>query len=173
MHSGEAGGDPNSGSAGARGAVEENPLDALTPEQKARLQSVGRAMDEAQQDLRDGTVDPKLLKDLGMTNEEFRQFVKDYTDRFGQIGPRGDTTVRPDQLVTGAVALPGSDELQRGHGAGGNVSDVEGGEKLTPDEVRKLAQSKAAEASPEYRKHVEAYLRAISEEAPAASQPGK
>ena len=46
------------------------------------------------------------------------------------------------------------------------LGDTSGMSDLTPDQIRKLYESRKAKISPEYRKHVEAYLRAISENAP-------
>jgi len=53
------------------------------------------------------------------------------------------------------------------------MDDVRGSEKLSTDDVRKLYEQRAKTVSPEYRKQVEAYFRAISEAAPSKDAPAK
>ena len=120
-------------------------------------------IDEAQRQVRDGKVAPKLLKKLGMTDAQFRSFVEKYSRRFGKLRPMADRTDRPGQEIGGAFELPGSEKLQTGRAWDSKLGNVTGSEKLTPDEIRKLSESKAARASRKYREHVQAYLRAISE----------
>jgi hypothetical protein len=57
--------------------------------------------------------------------------------------------------------------VQSGAALANQLLDVRGGEKLTPDQLRKLRESSAARVSPEYRQAVEDYFRAISEGAAA------
>ena len=71
------------------------------------------------------------------------------------------------------VALAGrfaTEHDSRASGAGrstdARLTNTTGLSDLTPDQLRKLYESRKASISPEYRKHVEAYLRAISENAP-------
>ena len=61
----------------------------------------------------------------------------------------------------------GNGNVQTGKG-----SDTAGGaghETLTPDQMKKLYESKAATVSPEYRKEVEDYFKNISESAGGGS----
>ncbi len=158
-----AGGDPLSGSSDRRGDVDEpdGPLEA--GRQGESIEAIGRVIDEAGRDLRDGTVDEGLLKDLGMTRDQFAAFVEKYRRRIGQVRAMRERTERPGQTVDGAV-IPGSDRRQAGRGAGGDV-DGRGGEDLSKDELRKLYEERARKVSPEYREQVEAYFRAVSEAA--------
>ena len=55
---------------------------SFTPAEKQRIKSLGRTIDEALRRSRAGKVDTEMLKDLGMTAEQFAGFVKRYTDRF-------------------------------------------------------------------------------------------
>ena len=52
-----------------------------------------------------------------------------------------------------------------GSGVDDGLADLRGGEKLTIDQIRKLHQQRARNVSPEYCAQVEAYFRAISEQA--------
>lgn len=160
---GNSGGDPNAGSSTERGKVDDNPVENLTPAQKAQLESLGRALDEAQREIRENKVDPKLLKDLGMTSEQFKGFVEEYSQRYGQIK---DAIARTSGgASSGTVQQAGSDKLQTGQGIDTKVGDTAGGDKLSPDDLRKLNEAKTAKVAPEYRKDVEAFFRAISENA--------
>ena len=170
MHDGGAGGDPNSGSADARGEVAlPKGWQELSPGEQERLRAVGRTIDEASRRLRSGQVAPALLRDLGMTAGELAGFVERYRTIFGRTREMPDRTERPGETVLDAFRLPGSGQMQSGRKVDGKLGDVTGSEKLTPDELRKLYESRAAKVSPEYRKQVEAYFRAISE---AAGQTG-
>ena len=141
----------------------------LSAEQKTDIQSIGRVISEAQKDLRDGEVDPALLKALGMTRGRFAAFVERYARRIGQVKQMADRTDRPNGTIQGAFAIPGSGARQKGRGTDGRLGDVRGSEKLAPDQIRKLYEQRAKNVSPEYRKHVEAYFRAVSEAAPKAA----
>jgi len=143
----------------------------LPAAERERLRSIGRAISEASKDLRAGEVDPALLKKIGMTKGEFAAFVEKYRDVFGESADMPDRTERPTDVVRGGFTLPGSGRLQAGKGTGKDIEGGSGTEKLTPDELRKLYESRAAKVSPEYRKQVEAYFRAISEAAGRAETP--
>jgi hypothetical protein len=135
----------------------------LSAAQVAELQSTGRALEEAQKEVRSQKTDPQLLKELGMTFPQYQAFVEAYTDRFGKIKPMLEKTQRPGEALGSAFVLPGSRELQSGKGMDDKVGNVKGGEKLTPDQIKKLFESRAAKVPPEYRSAVEAYFRAVSE----------
>ena len=139
---------------------------SFTPVEKQRLKSIGRTIDEAQRRVRAGQIDPKLLKDLGMTEQQFASFVKRYSDRLDKVRKKKDEKVSPPTDTVGnAFVVTGSKELQKGRSADDRLTDITGMSKLTPDQIRKLYESRRAKVSPEYRKHVEAYLRAISDNA--------
>ena len=131
--------------------------------QQDNLKALGRLIDEARRDLRDGTVDPALLKSLGMTKQQFSAFVERYNQRIGKIAKMQDTTAGPDGAIRGNLVIPGSAGTQAGRGVDERMEPVRGGEKLRPDEQRKLYEQRARKVSQEYRKDVEAYFRAISE----------
>jgi len=176
MHSAAGGGDPNSGSSARRGDVNAPEAPGMTPKQAARLEAVGRVIDEARKRIRGGKVDPELLKELGMTAGQFAAFVERYQSRFSRIAKMPAGTVRPGRSVSGAFKLTGSSTLQKGRGGDEGLGDVAGAEKLPTDRIRKLRQPRLTKVSSEYRKEVEAYFRAISEgpgEAEAATRPAE
>jgi len=118
-------------------------------------------LDEAQKQIRDGEVDPELLKKLGMTETQFTQFVKRYADAIGKIRHQlGPVNVK---LAPGDIVIPGSDKLETGRGTDRKISDTTGHENLTPDQLRELHESRTKKVSPEYRKQVEEYYRNLSE----------
>ena len=137
----------------------------MTPEQKVKLSAIGRAIDEGRKQIRGGQVDEELLRKLGMTPPQFNAFVERYEEMFGKVGPMPRSTLGPSGTVRGAFLLTGSEKLQGGRGLDRRLGGIQGGEKLTKDQTQKLYESRAAKVSPEYRKEVEAYFRAISEEA--------
>ena len=163
MHDMAGGGASNTGSADARGEVE---LPAgwkdLPAGDQQKLRSIGRTINEAQKRVRDNKIDPELLKKLGMTESEFGNFVEKYAKRYGKRKPDAAETEKPTDVVKNAFNLTGKAGRQGGKAAGEDVG-VEGAEKLTKDEIRKLLESRASEVAPEYRKAVEEYYRAISE----------
>jgi hypothetical protein len=133
----------------------------LSPADRQQLAALGRVIDEAQKQLRGGDVDPKLLKDLGMTQPQFKTFVEKYTQRLERVkDDRGDVSGGP---VEGRQDGPGGRTAQAGKTLDQQLLEVRGGEKLTPDQIRQLYESRSAKISPEYRKQVEDYFRAISE----------
>jgi len=143
--------------------VDETQRPNLSPAETARLEALGRIIDEAQRQLRDGKVSPELLADLGMTQEEFRAFVEKYSQRLDRVGRDAKRRGTDAAGSQGQVDLPGRSGLQKGRGPDGKLLDPGDGEQLTPDELRKLYESRAAEVPPEYRRQVEAYFRALSE----------
>lgn len=151
------------GSANNRGEVDVAGLDNLTPAEKARLRSLGRVINEAQKRVRANKVDPDLLKALGMTPAEFGAFVEKYSRRFGKTRKAPSKTERPGETIGGAFQLTGTSGRRSGKGLDRKIGSS-GTEKLSPDELRKLYESRATKVSPRFRKEVEAYFRAISEQ---------
>ena len=144
---------------------------SVTPGQKERLQTIGRAINEIERRTRAGKIDPNLLKKLGMTEQQLSQFVKRYTDKFDKIRkPKMKKDAKPplpeEDVVSSTSVQTGSKKLQKGTAIEKGMSDVTGTSKHSADDIRKLYESSKVKISPEYRKHVEAYLRAISENAP-------
>ena len=142
--------------------MDDAEVDKLTPEEKEKLESLGRALDEAQKQLRDGEVDPELLKKLGMTEKEFKDFVKKYAGKYGKARDMLEETERTDRTDR-LVVRGGSGQTQEGTGTADDATGASGREDLSPDEIKKLYESRKGNVSPEYRKQVEDYFRAISE----------
>ena len=96
-----------------------------------------------------------------MTRQELRNFVARYSRRLDRALPgRGGRD--PQASAAGeAGGLPGSLRMQSGRGAVGGLG-VSGSEKLSPDRQRELYESRSKTVSPEYRRQVERYYRAIS-----------
>jgi hypothetical protein len=145
-------------------------FNSLPAQTQSQLDSIGRAIDQAQQQLRSGTVDPKLLSDLGMSQQQFQSFVEQYADKFGQVRQMQSQTQRPQDEAAGNVQI-GQSGVQQGR-SDGSTGGATGAEKLTPDEIKRLNESRVNSVSPEFRNQVEAYFRAISEGG-ATSQPAK
>ena len=112
--------------------------------------------------MRDGKVDEKLLKDLGMTEAQFKAFVEDYRQKFGQVKEMADQVAKPSGVMKTDVTAPGDEKLSTGTTIDGTVG-VTGTDKLLPDEIKKLNEAKLNKVSPEYRKEVEAFFRTLSE----------
>ena len=163
----------NDSSRDKRDEVKEptGPLDSA--DQQASLDSIGKVIAEAEKELRDGKVDPELLKALGMSQAQFAAFVEKYTQRIGEVKKMADQTAKPTGTVVSSAVIPGNTRQQAGRGVDGRMDDVRGSEKLSTDDVRKLYEQRAKTVSPEYRKQVEAYFRAISEAAPSKDAPAK
>jgi hypothetical protein len=118
--------------------------------------------------MRDGKIDPQLLKDLGMTQEEFKGFIEEYTQKYGQVKDMLSQTQRPNETVQTGAQVPGDDKLSTGNTVEGQMG-VSGTDKLAPDDIRKLNEAKATKVSPEYRREVDAFFKALSENAGSAA----
>jgi hypothetical protein len=161
LHSPRAGGGAASDPSKERGPMGEDVALSPTAVEDQELASIGRVMDEAIKQIRGGDVDPALLKDLGMTAGQFKDFVDKYSRQLALL-PR-----KPDADPAGSQVMPkaghGSREVEAGANVADQLLDVRGAEKLSSDQVRKLRESRSARVAPEYRKAVEDYFRAISE----------
>jgi len=158
-----AGGNPNSGSSDRRGEVNaDNEFAALTPAQRAKLDAVGRAIDHMAQDIRAGSVDPDLLEKLDMSPEQFSQFVETYRQKFDQLRARrpgeGQTTIGTGRTNEAQETTA----VDRGRGRNGALR-AGGTDPRDADDLRKLNERKLQNVSPDFRREVEAYFRAVSE----------
>ncbi len=174
-HDDVSGGDPDSGSRDKPGEVDDpGRTPHLTPEQVEKIRSTGRTINEADRQLRDDEVDEEMLKDLGMTREQYRNFVERYRQRLDKVRPAVDKTERPNKTAPGSRKVPGESGVQTGQPGDGEIS-VTGSEELTEEEKNKLNESRRSKVSPEYRRHVDEYYRSISDdeqdEEKPASQP--
>jgi hypothetical protein len=127
-----------------------------------QLEGMGRALDEAVEDARSGQVDPELLDELGMNEDEFRDFVEKYSRKYGDVREMADRTAGADRIGR-EIEVAGSDRLERGRGSDRRVTDTAGSEDIESDDVRKLNESRRDQIDPAYRKQVEDYFRAVSE----------
>ena len=115
------------------------------------------------------------MKQLKMTPERFSAFVEEYSRRLEGLRGIPPSDV-PGQIAQGSFRLPEGPGRQGGPLVDRRLAGAAGIERLSPDEVRKLFERRAAKVAPEYRKQVEAYFRAISEEggrATAATAPAR
>ncbi|MFP4106493.1 MAG: hypothetical protein ACLFVU_10440 [Phycisphaerae bacterium] len=125
--------------------------------------TTGRVLDEAQKQVRDGTVDAELLKKLDMTSDEYRRFVGKYSQLYNRVRDSVEKDPDAPTVVRREYTLDEPGEVREGTGTDREITDVSGGEDLTPDQMRELLENRKRRVSPEYRKGVESYLRAISE----------
>ncbi len=111
-------------------------------------------------------VDPKLLESLGMTEQEFAEFVRKYESRLSNLRPAARDAKAKDGKTPDGDQTPGqagTTKLQPGQTAAGELSGRTGGGTRERDSLRKLRESPRQRVSPKYREHVENYLRAISD----------
>jgi hypothetical protein len=150
----------SSGSSDKRGNVDDPQNFGQAAGGPNNLDALGRALDEAQKEIRDGKVDPELLKQLGMNNGELKAFVEKYTKRIGELKAAKEKSDAPDQVVSGNIGLGGSEKVQEGRGT--DVTAGAGGEHLTPDQLKKLNEARSNKIPPELQDVTEAYFKAIS-----------
>ncbi|MBN1553775.1 MAG: hypothetical protein JXA11_03450 [Phycisphaerae bacterium] len=145
------------GTSEREGDLEAVQEDVLLPGSVEPLESVGRALDQARRRIEDDDVDPNLLETMNMTLPEFKGFVEKYSRQYKQAlqdrrnGKRSVTVRSPSENA--AVEKGGEGKLK-------NVSGESAVEKHRAIEDRRTSPTKV---SPEYQKHLEAYLRAVSE----------
>jgi len=160
MHSGDvAGGDA---APKERGKIDAGKVDlppqAATP--AAKLASLGRALHEARRQIRDGQIKPDLLKAMGMTAAQFRNFVKEYSQRYERLrrNDTGPAEIRPD-----TVEMVGTDTVQKG-AADTALAPAKQDSTRGSQQDKQLQETRSRKVSPEYQKKLEAYLRTVSEE---------
>ncbi|NIA21676.1 MAG: hypothetical protein GWP05_06865 [Anaerolineaceae bacterium] len=126
------------------------------------LRTVGPQIRRVAKQFRRGTVDPKLLKELGWSETELRRFVTGWQadDRFEKFvdGPKStrQTVVSPadDRPIT-TSAGPGDTGGTVGSGATSSVGQS--------DEMIENFEARQGRTSPRYRQLIEEYLKAVSE----------
>jgi hypothetical protein len=108
-----------------------------------------------------------------MTPQEFGRFVEEYSQRVDRVRQNLQRQ-GPILLDEEGMTELGSTQRQEGDPRG-RIGNVTGLEDLSPDEVRRLYESRIEKVSPEYRKQVEQYYRNImrqkSQDAPRQSTP--
>lgn len=169
-----SGGGPASGihenTPGAANPVQADPQandadvpDPMAPAGESRpLESLGRALDEAQRQIRDNEVPPELLQDLGMTPPQYKTFVETYVRRYRELAMQRTDA---QETVRGDVREVGEEGRQRGEGV--DVGNRSGSVEMETQQDADARTSNPQDVSPEYREALEAYLRSVSE---AASQ---
>jgi hypothetical protein len=127
-----------------------------------KIESLGRAIDAANKQIRDNKIDPELLKELEMTESEFLKFVKKNTERYEKLqknaAQRKEQTRGPDVIKT-----IGSGEVHKGDPRA-ETGNLTGGPAGEGQKDRQLRQHRSRRVSPKYQKKFEAFLRSVSEE---------
>jgi hypothetical protein len=145
-----------------RGDVEDVQADPLGQAPSGdTLESLGRALDAANAQIAENKVDPALLKDLNMTEPEFRTFVEQYTHVYEKAVRQAKANDTRQTLTVGQVPLPGQQEVQHGQGVGVGALQDDGEPHSRDDE--EIGGGDKQSVSPEYRKQLEAFLRATSQ----------
>ena len=124
------------------------------------LRTVGPQIRRVAEQFRRGTVDPKLLKELGWSETELRRFVTGWKadDRFEKFvdGPAGSAeqkvTSRTDDRAVATLA-----------GTGGTVGSGDTSSVGQSDGAVENFEAGKRQISPRYRQLIEEYLKAISE----------
>jgi len=93
-----------------------------------------------------------------MTENGFRTFVDKYTDQYERVKRKLDENGNKE-FRDGAIRMVGSENLKDGE-----KTDITGGDhkRTGTKEDRQVREARARKVSPEYRKQLEAYLRATS-----------
>ncbi len=121
-----------------RSTVEPLADPAGGPEPLLPLETVGRLMNEAHRQVRNGQVDPALLEAMDMTGPQFAQFVREYTerrDRGGGSPAAAPAGTAPPRLLQSGTASAGSGQRLGGGSEGTVAGTVEG----QADEMGNLA----------------------------------
>jgi hypothetical protein len=136
---------------------------AASPLADPSLGSLGRMIDEAQQHDRAGTPDDAMLAELGMTAPQFNAFIERYTQRLEKLRQYearladAEKIIQPQSPAGTPTVLHGGADL---HGAAASAP-------ASPEALSGLAAPSRQNISPEYRQHVEDYLRAVAATRPA------
>jgi len=123
------------------------------------LSTLGPELRKLDQEMRQGTVDEKLLEELGWNEEQLRRFVSEYTDRFGDFaaGSADDGTTTPG-------SRPRDGEVTAAAGDGGTVGGgMTSAERGTADDLGDNAETRRRRAASRFRRTIEAYRQAVSD----------
>lgn len=140
--------EPGTGSSGGNAANPnaDNTGDAADKSDRQRGSSLNYALESAAEGR---NTDPELLKELGMTQEEFTDFAKRVTKKEAKPEPE-------------EVPAP-LDANQRRFGTDSQIrtSSVRGAGKTAQDSQQSMFGGNRVEAPPEYRALFEAYTKSI------------
>lgn len=164
MHDSQAGGSEEADE--QRGEVDAVDAETLRGRREAqRLGSIGRALDEAARQVRDDEVDEQLLDDLGMTPQEFRDFVEASRRQYEQAKRRGGDA---RQIVEGEGQAVGEPGVQEGRG-----TNLEGTsrEQRGSEGGRDVRESRGRQVAPEYRKYLEGFVTDVNADPAESSAP--
>lgn len=150
------------GGQGAETRKREGDLDAvddqvLMPGTAQPLKSVGEALDKARRQIKSGDIDPKLLEAMNMTAPQFKDFVEKYTAEYDKALWKN----RENQKETVKASRSIDDDVQ--HGVENKTGNVTADASVEKHRAKEDRGTLPADVSPEYRKQLEAYLRAVSE----------
>ena len=120
-----------------------------------RLESIGKALENAKLKIETGEVDPKLLTQLGMTNRQFKNFVEKYSQR---------VKLATNQLATKQKVLRAKiRQFEKDKLAGVGVPDLKHeitGVENSPRDINKnIRTRRARKVSPRYRARLRDFLR--------------
>jgi len=122
---------------------------------------IRRIVDRLSDQLSRGEVDPKVLDELGWTDEEVQAFVEKYRKRLDNRRPERDRTEVPT-LREEIIGRPG--EIRRGVGIDDRLRAIRDRvKKLDKDQLRRLFETRRDTVSPEYRELLKEYWKALSE----------
>ena len=142
-----------------KGPFTESGAPVGTPSGDRRLlETVGADLRKLERQLQQDKVDPELLKQLGWTETELRQFVAEYKDRFGKLaGAAGDDSARARTAGAGdkVTSAPGGTGTA-GQGTVTSTSDDREGDGEASAETR------SRRAGSRYGRVINAYERSVS-----------
>ena len=123
------------------------------------LRTVGPQIRRVAEQFRRGTVDPKLLKELGWSETELRRFVTGWEadDRFEKFVHGAKSTQQTVASRTDGRPITTS------NGAGGTVGSGTTSSVGQSDEMIENFEARQRRTSPRYRQLIEEYLKAVSE----------
>ena len=135
---------------------------APPPIQPSRdIKLIRTIVDRLSDQLSRGKVDPKVLEELGWTDEEVQAFVKKYTQRLDNRRPERDRTELP-ALREEITGRPG--EFRPGIAVDDRLRAIRDRvKKLDKDQLRRLFEARRDTVSPEYRELLKEYWKALSE----------
>lgn len=119
-------------------------------------QTVGAALRTLDREVREKTIDPKLLQDLGWTAASVQQFVSQYEDRFGKFAAQG--------AGGAATTSSGTGEVKTASGGMGTVGSGAASAKGTSSDNVQSLQDSARRADSPYARIIDAYTRSVGRE---------